>query len=147
MGCPVQHLPPVSYTLVFSISLSHTPQAPGLVLCWRKLKARTLCSTRSYGGQSYLSHRKSSCFREEHLKPSPVESLHTSRHGICLCGKQKANREFLPLALMETMNISLAGGKLPMTPKHAVVWTMLKKPPCHINNFISYQSAFFLSCL
>lgn len=45
------------------------------------------------------------------------------------------------------MNISLAGGKLPVTPKHAVVWTTLKKPSRHINSFISYQSAFFLSCL
>lgn len=47
----------------------------------------------------------------------------------------------------KTTNISLAGGKLLMTPKRAVAWTVLKKASCPINSVISYQSAFFLSCL
>lgn len=74
-----------------------------------------------------------------------MESLHTSQHGIYLSGKQKANREFLSLTLMETTNISLAGSKPPMTPKHAVVWTMLKKASHHINSFIRSISFFFSS--
>lgn len=59
----------------------------------------------------------------------------------------KSSREFPPLALIEATNISLAGGKLPMTLKRAVAWTMLKKASRHIISIISYQSAFFLSCL
>lgn len=59
----------------------------------------------------------------------------------------KSSREFPLLALIKTINISLAGGKLLMTPKRAVAWTMLKKASCHINSIISYQSAFILSCL
>lgn len=59
----------------------------------------------------------------------------------------KSSREFPPLALIETTNVFLTGGKLPMTLKRAVAWTMLKKASRHINSIISYRSAFFLSCL
>lgn len=98
-----------SHTLVFSISLGHTRQAPGLALCWRKFKARRLGSIRSYGSQKYLSHRKSRCFREVRLHHPPVESLPARD---LLVWDAKSKQGVSPLALMETTNISLAGGKL-----------------------------------
>lgn len=74
------------------------------------------------------------------------ESAHQPAQDL-LVWEAESSREFPCLILTETTNISLAGGKLPMTPRRAVAWTMLNKASHHINSIISYQSAFFLSCL
>lgn len=74
------------------------------------------------------------------------ESAHQSAQDL-LVWEAEWSREFPCLTLIETTSISLAGGKLPVILRRAVAWTMLKKASHHTNSIITYQSAFFLSCL